>query len=70
MKKIMTLMLTLSLAIASSQALAANATCTVTAVNEESISLDCGTTAESFKIGDKVKVIKKAAKKQKAIEGC
>lgn len=70
MKKLLTLALALSLATLSSHALAANANCTVTAINEESITLDCGTKAESFKIGDKVKTIIKAAKKQKAIEGC
>lgn len=68
MKKIMTLALALSLAAVSNQALAASAKCTVTDVNESSITLDCGSTAQSLKVGEEVKI--RTAKKQKAIEGC
>jgi hypothetical protein len=62
------LALALSLAVAANNALAARAKCTVTSVNADSITLDCGTKTKSFKIGDEVKI--RTAKKQRAIEGC
>ena len=68
MKRAMILTLSLFIAAAASNSLAATTKCTVTAVNDNSISLDCGIKAKAFKIGDEVKV--RAAKKEKAIEGC
>ena len=68
MKKSLTLILALFLVTASSHALAATTKCTITAVEDNSISLDCGTKAKVFKVGDEVKI--RTAKKVKAIEGC
>ncbi|MEN8257301.1 MAG: hypothetical protein ABFS09_05505 [Thermodesulfobacteriota bacterium] len=68
MKKALTLTLALFLAMASNQALAATTKCKITAIKDGTISLDCGSKADTFKIGDEVKI--RAAKKQKAIEGC
>jgi len=48
-------------------ALGATAKCTVTAIDEASVTLDCGKKAGKLHVGDTVKV--KAMKKQ-AIEGC
>ena len=65
MKKVLTLALTIALAFASSQAIAASAKCTVTNVTDGGITLTCDTKADSFKIGDEVKV-RSAKKKTKA----
>lgn len=48
-------------------ALAASGKCTVTAVKDNVVTLDCGKAAAKIKVGETVKV--KTAKK-KAIEGC
>ncbi|PLX48695.1 MAG: hypothetical protein C0613_09780 [Desulfobulbaceae bacterium] len=68
MKKATILTLALFLAVASNQALAATATCTVTTASDQGITLDCGVKNDSFKSGDTVKV--RTAKQRKAIEGC
>lgn len=68
MKKALTLTLALVFATVSNYALAASANCTVTAVDKDGITLDCGTKTNAFKIDDKVKI--KTAKTKKAIEGC
>jgi hypothetical protein len=70
MKRIVTLALAFALAATSSHALAASDKCTVTAVKNGSISLDCGSMADSFKIGDQVKIKSVAKPQKKAIEGC
>lgn len=69
MKKIMTLTLALTLAVASSHALAASEKCTIAAVKDDVITLNCGAKADSFKLGDEVK-IRTAKTQKKAIEGC
>lgn len=68
MKKVLIVALFLSLTTASSQVLAASAKCNVVAINNDSITLDCGNKTKSFKIGDEVKI--KTTQKKKAIEGC
>ncbi len=47
--------------------LAASGKCTVTAIKDNVVTMDCGSAAGKMKVGDMVKV--KTAKK-KAIEGC
>lgn len=69
MKRIITIALALSLATASTHALAASGKCKITAINNSTITLDCGSTSESFNIGDEVK-IRTEKKQKKAIEGC
>jgi hypothetical protein len=70
MKTILTLALTFALAVTSSQAMAASEKCIVTAVDNGTITLDCGTTTDSFKIGDEVKIKTAVKTQKKAIEGC
>ena len=68
MKKLIATTLAIFLIAASaSSSIAASAKCTVTAVDESLVTLDCGKKAEKFTVGAEVKV--KTAKK-KAIEGC
>lgn len=50
-----------------STTLAATAKCTVTAIDETTVTMDCGKSVAKLKVGDTVKV--KAVRK-KAIEGC
>ena len=68
MKKAITLTLALFLAVASNQALAATATCTITTASDKGITLDCGAKNDSFKSGESVRI--RTAKQKKAIEGC
>ena len=53
--------------LSSGVALAASGKCTVTAIKDNVVTMDCGAAAAKMKVGDNVKV--KTAKK-KAIEGC
>lgn len=69
MKTITTLALALALAITSSQAIAKSEKCTVIAVDNGSITLDCKSKGDAFKVGAKVR-IKTTKTQKKAIEGC
>lgn len=48
-------------------AMAASPRCKVTGIQDSVVTLDCGTKAAKFKVGDVVKV---KTDKKKAIEGC
>ena len=48
---------------------AASLKCTVTAVDEKMVTMDCGKAAATLTVGDTVK-IKNMESKKKAIEGC
>ncbi len=64
MKKTVIVTLAMFLTIASSQAMAATTKCKVTAVDDNTISLDCGSKAKVFKVDDEVKI--RASKKKKS----
>lgn len=68
MKKLIAALMTLAFITTSAGfALAASGKCTVTAIEENKIILDCGSKADDFEVGTEVKI--KSAKK-KSIEGC
>ncbi len=48
---------------------AASLKCTVTAMDKDLVTMDCGSKAETLNVGDTVKV-KTTETKKKAIEGC
>jgi hypothetical protein len=58
---------TLFIVTSASSVLAASAKCTVKAIDENVVTLDCGKKAATLEVGSKVKI--KSVKK-KAIEGC
>lgn len=48
---------------------AARTTCTVSAVNDKAVILDCGEKTSILKVGDRV-TLKTKSQKKKVIEGC
>lgn len=68
MKKLTSVLLAVAFVITSAGAsIAASGKCTVTAVEDNKVILDCGKNAAKFEAGTKVKI--KSVQK-KAIEGC
>ncbi len=68
MKKFTSVLLAVAFVITSAGAsLAASGKCTVTAVEDNKVILDCGTKAANFEVGKKVKI---KSMKKKSIEGC
>ncbi|MCD6387919.1 MAG: hypothetical protein J7L69_00815 [Desulfobulbaceae bacterium] len=68
MKKLTTALLAITFLISTAgMGLAASAKCTVTAIDANNVTMDCGNKAKKLKVGDTLKV--KTVKKQ-AVEGC
>lgn len=68
MKKFTSVILVAAFVITSAGiSLAASGKCTVTAVEDNQVILDCGNKAAKFEVGTKVKI---KSMKKKAIEGC
>ncbi len=68
MKKLISVLLAVAFVMTSTGvSLAASSKCTVTAVEDNKVILDCGKKAADFKAGTKVKI---KSMKKKAIEGC
>jgi len=68
MKKIISTLLAIAFALSTAgAAIAASGKCTVVAVDDNKVTLDCGSHAKDFPVGTDVKI--KSAKR-KAIEGC
>ena len=68
MKKIISTLLAIAFALSTASAVfAASGKCTVVEVDNNKVTLDCGSNAKDFPVGTDVKI--KTAKK-KAIEGC
>ena len=67
-KKLLSLAMAMAFTVSvASVSMAAKVKCEVTAVDGDTVTLDCGKKASKMKAGDKVKVsVKKAA----AVEGC
>lgn len=68
MKKLTSALLAIAFVITSAGSVfAASSKCTVTAIEENKVILDCGSKADKFDVGSQVKI---KSVKTKAIEGC
>ncbi|MBU0965331.1 MAG: hypothetical protein KKA54_03010 [Proteobacteria bacterium] len=68
MKKITSTLLAIAFALSTAGAVfAASGKCTVVAVDDNKVTLDCGSNAGDFPVGTDVKI---KSEKKKAIEGC